>query len=105
MKLFFTTALLIFLSLACLAQQKEKDPFIGMDKSEVIKQFGQPTSIEHDKDGELLIYRRERNVGSVTGKTATVGQTDTYVFQIDKKDKVYAWKLSPPRSIKTAIAN
>jgi hypothetical protein len=105
MKQFFTTVLFIFLSFASRAQQKEKDPFIGMDKNEVIKQFGQPTSIEHDTHGELLVYKRERSVSSVTGKTGTVGQTDTYVFQIDKKGKVYAWKLSPANSIKTAIAN
>jgi hypothetical protein len=96
----------MLLSLEAMAQQKHKDPFIGMDRSEVIKQFGQPTTVEKDSIGEQLIYKRERSIGGGKGKTATIGtHTDTYVFQLDSKGKVYAWKLGEPYAIKTAIAN
>lgn len=106
MKQFFASLLLILLSLGSRAQQKEKDPFIGLDKREVIKQFGQPTSIERDTAGEQLIYKRERSIGGGNGKTALIGtHTDTYVFQIERKGKVYAWKLGEPHTLKTAIAH
>ena len=40
---------------------KKKDPFIGLEKKEVITQYGEPSRIEkNEHGGETLLYTRSR---------------------------------------------
>ena len=96
--------LLLLASVPCFAQQKEKDPFIGMDKNAIIEKYGEPTSIERDgKKGKVLVYKKDVQTGpAATGSTVYLSN-QTYTFSIDGKGKVYAWKFTPASQPATPI--
>lgn len=81
---------LLLLPLAGFSQKKEKDPYIGLDKQAIIKQFGKPTEVRRAADkGEVLIYKKEVQSGPGTsGQVYVAGQT--YTFSLNEQGKVVA---------------
>ena len=89
----FYTVIFLLAATNGLAQEKEKDPFIGLDKKEIIEKYGKPTTVKQDgSKGEVLTYIREYRAGSA-GSQMGIIRNDRYVFYIDRSGKVYSWKI------------
>lgn len=97
--------LLLLASFPAFAQQGEKDPYVGLSKSQILIWFGQPETKESNSRGEVLTFERVRKfewnrrvmptierLEKFPG-TGTVKRVESYQFFFDKKDAVYSWKI------------
>lgn len=100
MKKLFAVLLLLVSSVA-FAQKEEKDPYMGVSKSQIMVWFGQPETKEVNRKGEVLTFLRDRKIGEGTNRKMPMPMKDerysrrrieSYKFFFNRKDLVYAWK-------------
>lgn len=74
------------------AQQKEKDPEVGMTKEQVIAMYGKTDNIQTSSDGETWIYRL--NMGEAFIPFNFGYRPKIRIIQFDKDGKVAHWSYS-----------
>ena len=94
MKFLLPIALLL-LPLAVFSQEKEKDPFAGMDKQAIIQKFGKPTEVRQTAGkSEVLVYKKEIQAGPGNSGQVFVSR-QTYTFLVDEKGKIVSSAFEP----------
>ena len=74
------------------AQQKQKDPEIGMTKDQIVAMYGKTDNIQSSSDGETWIYHL--NMGEAFIPFNFGYRPKIRIIQFDKDGKVSHWSYS-----------
>lgn len=74
------------------AQQKDKDPELGMTKDQIIAMYGKTDNIQTSSEGETWIYRL--NMGEAFIPFNFGYRPKIRIIQFDKDGKVTHWSYS-----------